>query len=240
MNESGRLLRASQDPAVTFLALLPLALIHLLFRGEVQAAAFDLVERLLAWVGSPSALALSAALVLFFLWAMGRIRREGLPWRGGMALTFIEGAFWGLLLGPVLSHLTSWLTQSQGGPLALPAAGVRPGAFGFLALSAGAGLYEELVFRAGILAGLAVLLRGTFFALGWKHGAPIFATGLALLASSVLFALAHSWGDPHALDPQVFTFRFLGGVLLGVLFAWRGLAVAAYSHAAYDALTLLG
>jgi len=240
VKESHRLLRASQDPAVTFLALLPLALIHLLFRGDVQAAAFDLVERLLAWVGSPGVQVLAASLVLFFLWAMGRIHREGLPWRGGMALTFIEGAFWGLLLGPALSQLTSWVTGFQGGPLAVPALGTMPGTFGFLALSAGAGLYEELVFRAGILAGLAVLVRGFFFALGWKHGAATFATGLALLASSVLFALAHSWGDPHALDPQVFTFRFLGGVLLGVLFAWRGLAVAAYAHAAYDALTLLG
>ena len=41
------------------------------------------------------------------------------------------------------------------------------------------------------------------------------------------------------LTSSILLFRFLAGVLLGVLYSWRGLAVVAYAHAFYNALILI-
>jgi len=37
----------------------------------------------------------------------------------------------------------------------------------------------------------------------------------------------------------VFTFRFLAGILFGLLFWFRGFAVAVYTHAIYDIVVLV-
>jgi len=58
--------------------------------------------------------------------------------------------------------------------------------------------------------------------------------------SSFLFSAAHHippYGDPLAVG--VFTFRFLAGVFFGLLFWFRGFAVAAYPHALYDIYVLI-
>ena len=60
-----------------------------------------------------------------------------------------------------------------------------------------------------------------------------------LVSGPAAFALAHKLGDPDALEPRVFAFRFIAGLLLGGLYAWRGLGVVVYAHAAYDAYLLL-
>jgi membrane protease YdiL (CAAX protease family) len=102
-----------------------------------------------------------------------------------------------------------------------------------LATSVGAGLYEELVFR--------LLLTGTLLwglaRFGWKQG-PAAIT--AVLVSSFFFSLVHYIG-PYADTLQVasFTFRFVAGVVLAGLFAVRGFAVAAWTHALYDVFLLL-
>lgn len=103
-----------------------------------------------------------------------------------------------------------------------------------LALSIGAGLYEELVFRVILVGGLALLFR------------PFFETQsaayvLAALLGAALFSLVHylgPLGDPFALPS--FTFRFLFGLALNVLFLWRGFGVAAWTHALYDVMVVTG
>ena len=39
---------------------------------------------------------------------------------------------------------------------------------------------------------------------------------------------------PADVEPKVFVFRTVAGVLLGVLFITRGLGVCVYTHAMYD------
>jgi membrane protease YdiL (CAAX protease family) len=103
-----------------------------------------------------------------------------------------------------------------------------------LALSIGAGLYEELVFRVILVGGLALLFR------------PFFETQsaayvLAALLGAALFSLVHylgPLGDPFALPS--FTFRFLFGLALNVLFLGRGFGVAAWTHALYDVMVVTG
>lgn len=239
--ELRRLGHAAQDPAVTFVALVPLALLHLSGRARVGSGAYSLVEELLRPLGEWANPALAVALVLLAFWSIGRIRRLELPWLGGSAFMLLEGALWGSLMGPILVWLTAAIAPGTSEPLSsLSRAGAALGeVHASLALAAGAGLYEELLFRAGLLSGLAVLFRYLLVGLGWREAATTAGFGFALILSAAVFALAHHLGDPEALETRVLAFRFLAGVLLGGLYAWRGLGVVAYAHAAYDAYLLL-
>jgi membrane protease YdiL (CAAX protease family) len=101
-------------------------------------------------------------------------------------------------------------------------------------MSLGAGVYEEIVFRLGLLGGL---VAGFERILRWRRLAAVVA---AFAISSLAFSAVHHLpplGDPFSID--VFTFRALAGVFFGLLFWTRGLAVAVYTHAFYDLYVLL-
>lgn len=103
-----------------------------------------------------------------------------------------------------------------------------------LVVSAGAGLHEELFFR---LLGIGVVAR---LWLGREWQRPTLRLSLLVLASSVIFSLAHYLGEPFQLTS--FVFRTISGLLFAGLFLTRGFAVAAWTHALYDAwvITILG
>ena len=101
-------------------------------------------------------------------------------------------------------------------------------------MSLGAGVYEETVFRLGLMAGLTVILERGIGMRRW------IAALLGLGISSVLFSAMHHippYGDPFTLG--VFTFRVLAGACFGLLFWFRGFAVAVYTHALYDLYVLI-
>ena len=229
-----RLEGASQDPAVTFLVLLPLALIHLAGRKDAGSAAYSLVEKSLRVLGEGAPWTLAAIMALAGLWALGRIRALSVPWRAGALFAAFEGMIWGFALHPALAWLTSVL--GNGGGLGWETEGGLRGGF---SLAAGAGLYEELLFRALLLGWTFTLAKTVLRGLGWGESASGPAWALGLLVSAGCFSLAHGWGDPSQLDSSILLFRFLAGVLLGVLYSWRGLAVVAYAHAFYNALILI-
>jgi hypothetical protein len=102
-----------------------------------------------------------------------------------------------------------------------------------LVTSLGAGVHEELVFRLGLMAGGAALLTKT----GMRVGP---AVAFALLGSALIFSAAHHLGplgDRFELD--VFTYRVLAGIVFGVIFYFRSLAHAVYTHFLYDADVLI-
>ncbi len=94
----------------------------------------------------------------------------------------------------------------------------------------GAGIYEELLFRLTLLP----LAYGLFRML---RCGPRGAAALAVVSSSLLFALCHHLG-PHGEIPAVgpFLFRAVAGGVLAGLFWWRGFGIAVGAHAAYDLL----
>jgi hypothetical protein len=103
-----------------------------------------------------------------------------------------------------------------------------------LVMSLGAGVYEETVFRLGILGGLVALCERLIGMQRWL------ALTTGLLVSSLLFSAMHHippYGD--ALQLGIFTFRVLAGICFGLLFWFRGFAVAVYTHALYDLYVLL-
>lgn len=104
-----------------------------------------------------------------------------------------------------------------------------------LALSIGAGLYEELVFRVILVGGLFWLLQRTT-SLDRQRGYLV-----AAVVGAVVFSAVHhmgAMGDPFSLS--VFTFRFLFGLALNAVFLIRGFALAAWTHALYDVLVVTG
>jgi membrane protease YdiL (CAAX protease family) len=109
------------------------------------------------------------------------------------------------------------------------------GPFQKLVMSVGAGFHEELVFRLLIMGGLiAILTKSKIVTKQWL------ALVIALLVSSVLFSAAHHigpLGDPWKIG--VFVYRTIAGVLFGLLFQFRGFAIAVYTHTLYDVYVLL-
>jgi membrane protease YdiL (CAAX protease family) len=101
-------------------------------------------------------------------------------------------------------------------------------------MSIGAGVYEETVFRLALLGGTVALLEKVVGVRRWV------ALVMAFIVSSLLFSAMHHippYGDPFHLG--VFTFRFLAGLCFGLMFWFRGFAVAVYAHAFYDLYVLL-
>ena len=144
-----------------------------------------------------------------------------------------------LLYAVVLAFVVSGAVGALFGSWVLPnLALAQMSEFGLglqLALSIGAGLYEELVFRVLLVGGLFLgLLRFTKLD---RTRAYI----IAALVGAVVFSAVHhmgSFGDPFSLN--VFTFRFLFGLALNGVFLLRGFAVAAWTHAIYDVLVVTG
>jgi membrane protease YdiL (CAAX protease family) len=102
-----------------------------------------------------------------------------------------------------------------------------------IALSLGAGLYEELFFRV-ILVGLLVLLFKKIFSKNY------YAYGVSVIIAALLFSGVHyigEFGDNWALGS--FLFRFLFGLALNLIYVIRGFGMAAWTHAIYDLIVVL-
>lgn len=153
----------------------------------------------------------------------------------------ISGLFYGIAVQPAVSPVllpdaTAWAGfVPDAGALGVQDAGTQAiGLPRMLALSLGAGLYEELVFRVILVTGLAWVLTRT----GAKSGR---AYVVAALVGAVIFSAVHyigAYGDPFTLAS--FSFRFLFGLALNGLYLARGFGVAAWTHALYDVMVVTG
>jgi membrane protease YdiL (CAAX protease family) len=101
----------------------------------------------------------------------------------------------------------------------------------------GAGIYEELVFRLILICLLMLLFQDV---LRLDHGNAVI---LSVLVSAALFSAYHNVdflsGRLYQKDPfnwTEFGFRTIAGVYFAVLFAVRGFAITAGTHAFYDVI----
>lgn len=168
-----------------------------------------------------------ALVAVLFLYRSGSCRRprpdDPLGVWLGMAIESLVYAFglWGLSrgLGPLLDRL--------GVPLSLPA---HEEILRQVVTFVGAGIYEEVLFRLFLYAGLFRVLRLLRF-----HWAG--ALLLAAVTSSLVFAAAHHmgpYGEPF--DRYAFLFRTIAGLYFTVLYQFRGFGIAVGAHAGYDVL----
>jgi hypothetical protein len=100
-------------------------------------------------------------------------------------------------------------------------------------MSAGAGVHEELIFRLVLMNGFVALFR-------WMKFGPAESFLASLIFSSTLFSAVHHLGPlGDEFTFWVFTFRVLAGIAFGVIYWFRGFAVAVYTHALYDMYVLI-
>ena len=105
-----------------------------------------------------------------------------------------------------------------------------------VAISVGAGLYEELLFRMALIALLHTLLVD----LGKLSSAK--GSGIAIAVSAVAFTVYHPLVDPHdatgGVSVRRVAFYFLAGLYFGAVFVRRGFGIVVGTHALYDILVV--
>ncbi|MEE9128010.1 MAG: CPBP family glutamic-type intramembrane protease [Planctomycetota bacterium] len=177
---------------------------------------------------------LSLLTMVFGLTVLGcawSILKRDIPWVRVGLVTILEGLVYGLIIGPLAGALTSYSTSAPAVAATaapVPASELTQSLVGAL----GAGLYEELLFRLLLLSLLAWLFTRTTTAFGLPRWPGVL---VAMVISSLLFALLHHVGEelPH-VDRRVFLFRTMAGLILAVLFVFRGIGVCVYTHALYN------
>jgi len=162
---------------------------------------------------------------------------------GVVAGMFVESVLWALpllVLGAVVLQVGAKVAPAAA---ALNAAGLaeeltaRPWQ-ARLAISLGAGIYEELVFRLIGLAVLHIILRDLL------RMPKLAAEVLAVLLTAVAFAFYHDvyagGSGLAAIKWADLSFFFAAGVYFAVLYLSRGFGIVVLCHAAYDIIVLLG
>jgi membrane protease YdiL (CAAX protease family) len=221
---------ASRSVPVAVLLVAPLWLAYevalRLVDSDLRNAAEQSVKTVLWWLG-PGSAAVRAFVLAVIAWAAIDVVRRRVPIYRLFAPFLVECVLLATLLGPAVAFLLQTF-QLASAAAPMPPDASLPVA---LLLSVGAGLYEEFVFRLVLLGGLFALLVRAFGA------TRPFALVVALAVSSVAFAAYHHagpFGEPFT--PRAFWFRLAAGIVLGLIFALRGLAVVVYLHAVYDVL----
>lgn len=168
---------------------------------------------------------LPGVLVVVVLLSWHTIERR--PWK-------VDGAVVGLMWSESILAALPLVVFSQaalrfGGPAAsvvdfesLPLASK-------IAVSVGAGIYEELVFRLGLIGILLVVLEDAM-----KVAKPT-AVALAVAISAIAFTVYHPLKGPDGgLAPGRILFYLAAGAYFGMLFVTRGFGIAVGAHAFYD------
>ena len=141
------------------------------------------------------------------------------------ALMFAEAFAYSLVLGGVLQSILRVGGLSSVGP--------GNGTMQNFALSLGAGLFEEIIFRVLLLNLLFLLLKPLL-------RNKVTTAVVSVLAASLLFSMSHYIGSmADSWQLYSFMFRWAAGLLFTVLYFIRGFAITAYTHALYDIWVLV-
>ena len=101
-------------------------------------------------------------------------------------------------------------------------------------LAIGAGIYEEFLFRVLLIAGLSGILGFVFM---WDK---TFKNIIAVVLSGGIFSAFHFMGEyGDFFSMELFLIRFFAGLILGVLYMYRGFGITAYTHSIYDLIILI-
>ena len=136
---------------------------------------------------------------------------------------FIESVLWSFILYLMLSKFMLVLMNPMGKMILQQ-----------VTLAIGAGIYEEFLFRVLLIAGLTRLLGFIFL---WKQ---LSRKIVALIISGGIFSAFHFMGEyGDFFSMELFLLRFFAGIILGVLYLFRGFGITAYTHSIYDLIVLI-
>lgn len=227
---------ASRSATYGFLAALPLLVLYeflIVFANrsavaQVRVSSEMWLKQLLLAVGDHGLTAFGIAVLLAGIAVFWYDRKRKVPFQPRYFLwMFLESTLYAVLIAVIVSGLVYAILP------ALAQSGPAEGLAMKLALSVGAGLYEELLFRVLLVGALFRMLR-------WFMGDRVLAYIIAAVAGAFLFSLVHyigPLGDAFRLNS--FLFRMLFGLALNVLFLVRGFGIAAWTHALYDVMAMV-
>jgi hypothetical protein len=228
--------RTTRTATYGFLSALPLLLLYEVMIlavnqgriAQVRIGAEVWLKSLLTLVGGTGLLVLGLGVIVAGAFVFWYDRDRSIPLKSSYFLGLIaESAVYAVVVAFLVSGFV-------GAIFAMAPAASPSGIWTELALSIGAGIYEELVFRVILVGGLYALLRGVL-------ANPAWAYPLAAVVGAAIFSGVHyigPFGDVVTLVS--FMFRFVFGLALNVLFLWRGFGVAAWTHALYDVMLVTG
>ena len=164
--------------------------------------------------------------IAFALIPVAKTRSYGVKLKANFFLLMLAEAFtYSLVLGGVLQSILRLSGLAAGGP--------GNGALQNFALSLGAGLFEEIIFRV-------LLLNLLFFLLNYIFKNKIATAVISVLVASFMFSFSHYIGSmADSWELYSFMFRWIAGMLFTVLYFIRGFAITAYTHALYDIWVLV-
>lgn len=225
--------RVTRSATYGFLAALPLLLLYetmILVANRatgtgVRVGAEVWIKQVLQFLGPYPVVVIGIIIIGVGVAVLIAERPKKLPLRGDyFGGIVLESAVYAVVVAVIVSQIVGLLVR----PGLVAQSDLSFGLFTNLALSIGAGLYEELVFRVILVGGMFWLLKKT--AINSKA---------AYVAVAIVGALIFSWvhyigvyGDAFAVGS--FMFRFLFGLALNAIFLLRGFGVAAWTHALYD------
>ena len=135
-------------------------------------------------------------------------------------MMLVEAFVYSVILGVVLQFLLR-----LGG---LSASGFGNDVLQNIALSLGAGFFEEIIFRV-------LLLNFLFFISKFFFKSNVVTVVFSVLVSSLLFSISHYVGSmADSWQLYSFMFRWIAGMLFTLLYFIRGFSITAYTHALYD------
>ena len=100
-------------------------------------------------------------------------------------------------------------------------------------LAVGAGIYEEFLFRVLLIAGIGGILG---FIFQWNN---TLRNLIAMIIAAGIFSAFHfigEFGDYFSFN--IFMVRFFAGIVLGLLYFFRGFGIVAWAHSIYDLIIL--
>lgn len=218
----------SRDAAVGLFAVLPLWVLYEVLRlwlaPEDRNGAEVLLLQELSRLGSRGHLLVSACFCVLLWGAARSLVRRRVPWLRVAAVIALEGTVYALMLGPLASAMAASATRI------LAAVPPSSSLVANLVGSIGAGIFEELVFRLGLMSALVWIGLRAVRAWSLPHW---LAGAFAVVVSALVFSwFHHLCGQPF--DQRVFLYRTMAGILLGLLMWARGYGVCVYTHAIYD------
>lgn len=229
IDQFNKYLRRTSSTANAFLLLVPWLIFYniglLVSEFEVMSGVDPVTQALNNSGGRPLFLGLNFLLILaaFLVWRKGRKSSQALTPVDPITVS-AEAAIYSSVVSLTVLYVLSDVPYL--------AAGMDSGStLSKLVLAAGAGLYEELLFRAFLISLLIVFLEAVGAKTGWL------TVIVAVFISSVLFALAHY--ATESFHWYTFLYRTCAGVLFAVLYMARGIAVAVYTHIFYDMFVFL-
>ncbi|MHC5022818.1 MAG: CPBP family glutamic-type intramembrane protease [Planctomycetota bacterium] len=187
-------------------------------------------------VASSASLYLGGLVIVVVLLAWHVLKRD--PWRidlhtaGLMAIESLVLAIPLLVFGRVIAQEAIVPLPMAAPPVPAPE---QLSIWQGLAVSIGAGLYEELLFRMLLIALVHTLLVDIA---GLKHAAGAM---IAVIVAAAAFTFYHPLeSEPGSADISVrkLAFFFLAGLYLGGVYVLRGFGIVVGVHALYDILTL--